>query len=276
MGAPDSLLFLARPQWCDLLVEPADPVLIRQQPPRFLELDENVAPTQQVAAAGVDVLAVFERSQLGARDGHIRLPLRVGRIARGQRLADREPLRYAASAPGPSPCATSTSPILLWLTERSRCHSVLAGSRAASASRIASPLRYAASAPGPSPCATSTSPILSWLTERSRCHSVLAGSRAASASAIASPCGTPRAPPARRPAPQHVADPVVAHREVALPLGVGRISLRTRLGQPHRQGICRHRRRQTSKRHRHVTESAPARPFRPTSPTAGGPAPTIG
>ena len=31
----------------------------------------------------------------------------------------------------PSPCATSTSPILLWLTDRSRCHCVLAGSRAA-------------------------------------------------------------------------------------------------------------------------------------------------
>ena len=30
---------------CDLLVEPADPVLIRHQPPRFLELDENAAPS---------------------------------------------------------------------------------------------------------------------------------------------------------------------------------------------------------------------------------------
>jgi hypothetical protein len=51
------------------------------------------------------------------------------------------PLRYAASAPAPSPCATSTSPILLWLIERSRRHSVFPESGCVSSSAISNARR---------------------------------------------------------------------------------------------------------------------------------------
>ena len=83
--------------------------------------------------------------------------------------------RYAVKAPAPSPCATSTSPTLVWLTDRSRCHDALLGSDAAKRSAMARDSRYAVKAPAPSPCATSTLPILLWLTDRSRCHDALLG-----------------------------------------------------------------------------------------------------
>ena len=88
-------------------------------------------------------------AELPVRHDQVALPLGVARVAGGEPLANREAgLVRLRARPSRSPCATRTSPILLWLTERSRCHSALPGSAAASRSRMARLAWYASSAPG--------------------------------------------------------------------------------------------------------------------------------
>src|SRR5260221_14095330 len=67
------------------------------------------------------------------------------------------------------PWATSTSPTLLYETERSRCHPALPGSALARRSAMARAGGKVFSAACRLPCATITSPTLLDHTERKRC-----------------------------------------------------------------------------------------------------------
>jgi hypothetical protein len=80
---------------------------------------------------------------------------------------------WCGRRPGPRP--RPRRPPALWLIDRSRCHPVLAGSAAASRTRMSRAAWWAVRAAARSPGATATSPSLSWLIDRSRCHCVLAG-----------------------------------------------------------------------------------------------------
>ena len=94
--------------------------------------------------------------------------------------------------------------------------------------------------PARSPWATCTSPILLWLTERSRCQPALPGSAAARRSLIARArlVGASAAAQVAL-GDLHVADLVVADREVALPAGVAGVgggqALADRQGPPGRR-----------------------------------------
>ncbi len=86
-----------------------------------------------VASGGADVADAV------IADGEIALPFGVVGVARRERFRMSSSSLKALRAASRSPRAALMSPILLYLTERSRCHSALLGSRAASRFAMSSP-----------------------------------------------------------------------------------------------------------------------------------------
>ena len=94
--------------------------------------------------AGEIALRDLHVADLVVADREVALPLGVARVGAASRSAiARLGLVRLAARPADRPARDRTSPILLWLTERSRCHSALPGSRAASRSAIARLAWYA-------------------------------------------------------------------------------------------------------------------------------------
>ena len=122
-----------------------------------------------------------------------------------------------------------------WRARGRRCGSVARGRSAighcsgpcrARRSETVRAARKEARAPAMSPCARSKSPILLWPMERSRCQRAFPGSCVArrSANGEGRTIGGKRACPVALIA-QHIANIVVAHRKVALPVGIAGILL---------------------------------------------------